>query len=154
MFKKIVWATDGSEHADSTLPLVGELARVHGSRIVAVHVDERFCDSRSGGGPILAAEDELPTKIRSQVEELEEQGFAVDLEVVQSGRHDTSAVIAATAAEVGADLIVVGTHGCGEFESVALGSVARALTHDARCPVLVVPPAAVPAVRRQAVTVA
>jgi len=144
MFRTIVWATDGSEHADSTLGLVAELARVHGSRIVAVHIDQRFHGGRLDGGPLLADEEDLVAKIEAQVKELDDNGFAARLELVTTDRHDTSALIAETAVSLGAGLIVIGTHGYGEFEAVVMGSVARGLTHDAHCPVLVVPPKAAP----------
>jgi len=54
MFRTIVWATDGSELADSALPLVTELARANGSKIVVFHANELFRGSRLSGGPILA----------------------------------------------------------------------------------------------------
>lgn len=41
-------------------------------------------------------------------------------------------------------LLVVGTHGRGMFPGMLLGSVTSAAIHDARCPVLVVPPTKVP----------
>ena len=42
-----------------------------------------------------------------------------------------------------ASLIVTGTHGHGGFASAVLGSVARGLLHESRCPVLAVPPSRV-----------
>src|SRR5579872_2225888 len=74
MFSTIVWATDGSELADETLPLVTELAGIHDSKIVAVHVNELFRGGRFGGGPVFADEDELQEKIAAQVKDLREAG--------------------------------------------------------------------------------
>ncbi len=137
MFKTIVWATDGSELADGALEHVRELARQHGSRIVAVHANEllrgRF------GGPALADEPDLEEKIGAQVDELRSVGLDVTLEV-RSGSKDVAALIAAAAEDVDADLIVVGTHGHGGFTAALMGSVARSLCHTAGRPVLVVPP--------------
>lgn len=140
MFDTIVWATDGSELADSTLPLVTELAGIHGSKVVAVHVNELFRGGRLGGGPVFPDEDEIQRKIATQVGEMLEAGLEVELEVVATRRHDIDGLIADTAATVGADLIVIGTHGRSMPATVLLGSVTAGLNHRAPCPVLAVPP--------------
>jgi len=139
MFETIVWATDGSELADRALLHVTELAEHHRSKIVAVHATE-LLHGRYGGAPLLAEEPELREKIEHQVGDLREAGFDATLDVRHGGR-DVPTKIAAAAEEVGADVIVVGTHGHGGIAAAILGSVARDLCHRAPCPVLVVPPA-------------
>jgi nucleotide-binding universal stress UspA family protein len=138
MFKTIVWATDGSELADGALEHVRELAGIHGSRIVAVHANEVLRGRYAG--PLFADEVDLEAKIGRQVKELKDAGLDVELEV-RSGSDDIATLIARTADDVDADLIVVGTHGHGGIAAALMGSVARALCHTARVPVLVVPPA-------------
>ena len=138
MFKTIVWATDGSELADSALPFVTGLARAHRSKIVAVHASEMLV-GRLGGGPVLADDPELIERIERQVEELRRAGFVAELRVVR-GIDGCAAMIAQAAQDAGASLIVTGTHGHGGVASAVLGSVARGLLHEARCPVLAVPP--------------
>lgn len=138
MFKTIVWATDGSELADGALEHVRELARLHNSRIVAVHANE-LLQGRAGGSPIFADEPELEEKIGKQVEELRATGVDARL-VIRTGTKDVAKLIADAADEADADLIVVATHGHGGFKAAIIGSVARALTHTAGRPVLVVPP--------------
>lgn len=138
MFDTIVWATDGSHPADATLPLVTELAAMHGSKIVAVHVVELFSGGRFAGGPLYADTDEVERKIAEQVADLRAAGFATELEIVRTQRHDTATVIAEAAATACADLIVVGSHphvGMALLHPGVLGG----LEHIARCPVLVVP---------------
>jgi nucleotide-binding universal stress UspA family protein len=138
MFKTIVWATDGSELADRALVPVMDLAWKHHATIVAVHADE-LLKGRFGGAPLLSEEPDLVAKIERQIAELHELGFTAEVKVV-TGTRDVPALIAEAAREVGADLIVVGTHGWGGFRSAVLGSVARGLLHRAYCPVLSVPP--------------
>jgi nucleotide-binding universal stress UspA family protein len=138
MFETIAWATDGSELADQALEHVRKLAEVHGSRIVAVHANE-LITGRAGGAPVLADEPDLREKIARQVEELRKAGFDARLEV-RSGHHDVAKLIEKAAAEVDADLVVVGTHGHGGVSSALMGSVARSLCHISRRPLLVVPP--------------
>lgn len=138
MFETIVWATDGSELADRALSHVTELARIHHARIVAVHANELLY-GRYGGAPLLADEPDLRAKIERQVVELRDAGFDVELEL-PTGGSDVAGLVAKAADAVGADLIVVGTHGHGAIAAAVLGSVARGLLHAARCPVLAVPP--------------
>jgi nucleotide-binding universal stress UspA family protein len=140
MFETIVWATDGSELADRALPLVTELARVHGAKIVAVHANELLA-GRLGGAPVLADEDELRVKIEQQVADLRAEGLSAEFRLKTGGRHGVAELIAEAATEVEADLIVVGTHGHGAAASALLGSVAKGLLHVAPCPVLTVTPA-------------
>jgi nucleotide-binding universal stress UspA family protein len=139
MFETIVWATDGSELADRALPYVTELARANGSRIVAVHANE-LLRGRFGGAPLLADEPDVREQIAEQIDGLKADGFDVELKIA-SGTTDTADLVAHAAKDVGADLIVVGTHGHGGFKSAVLGSVARGLLHASSCPVLAVPPA-------------
>jgi nucleotide-binding universal stress UspA family protein len=145
MFKTIVWATDGSELADRALPVVTGLARLHRSKIVAVHANEVLA-GRFGGGSLLADDPDLVKKIERQVEELRQAGFVAELRVVR-GIDGVPALIAHAAESVDAGLIVLGTHGHGGVASALLGSVARGLLHEASCPVLAVPPERKAAVR-------
>jgi nucleotide-binding universal stress UspA family protein len=135
MFETIVWATDGSELADRALSLVTELAGVHGSRVVAVHVNE-VVSGRLSGAPLVADEDALQAKIEGQAAELRKAGLVAEVSAVGRARTGVAELIveAATAAE--ADLIVVGTHGRGVAAGAILGSVANDLLRLSACPVL------------------
>ena len=55
---------------------------------------------------------------------------------------NTREEIEAELAEVGADLVLLGTHGLGGFDRLVIGSVAADVVRHAPCSVLVVPPAA------------
>jgi nucleotide-binding universal stress UspA family protein len=138
MFATIVWATDGSELADGALEHIVELAKIHHSRIVAVHATEML-GGRYGGAPLFGDEPEVRDKIAGQVEELQEAGYDAALEI-RSGSHDIATLVSRASDDVGADLIVVGTHGHNGVAAALMGSVARGLCHHANQPVLVVPP--------------
>ena len=53
---------------------------------------------------------------------------------------DIPTTIVDQALSIGADLIVIGTHGRRGFKRWLLGSVTEAVLHEAACPVLTVPP--------------
>ena len=97
--------------------------------------------NRLGSSPVLADEPELEGKIRGQVEALGSEGLDATLEI-RSGSKDVATLIAGAAEDVDAGLIVVATHGHGGLTAALMGSVARALCHTARRPLLVVPPPA------------
>lgn len=139
MFETIAWATDGSELADVALEHVRELAKIHSSRIVAVHANE-VIPGRAGNAPVLADEPDIHEKIAGQVEELRAAGFDAELEVC-TGTEPIATLVERAAFGVDADVIVVGTHGRGRVSAALMGSVAKGLCHTARRPVLVVPPA-------------
>ena len=140
MFDTIVWATDGSELADRALPLATELARVHQSKIVAVHANGLLY-GRFGCAPVLADEDDIRTKIEGQVMDLRAEGIDADVKFINGAQDGMAELIAGAAADVDADLIVIGTHGRGAAASMFLGSVAKRLLHFAPCPVLAMTPA-------------
>jgi nucleotide-binding universal stress UspA family protein len=139
MFETIVWATDGSRQADSALPIVTELADVDGSSIVVLYLDQSLRGSYGSAAKVRVAEDDVREKLESQVEDLRAAGFDARLEIVRTFAHDTSASVAVEAARLGADLIVVDTHGFGSPSAVFLGAITTGLTHHATCPVLVAP---------------
>ena len=137
MFETIVWATDGSELADGALEQVRKLAKVHGSRIIAVHANQ-VMSGRANGYPVLADEPDIREKIEQQVRELHRAGFNATLEIC-SGVEHIATLVERAADDVHADLVVVGTHGRGGVTAALMGSVARGLCHASRRPVLVVP---------------
>jgi len=138
MFKRIVWATDGSAGADCALELAKSLASQDGASLVAVHGIE-FVAGKGGALPQSADEDERQAKVAAQVAELEQQGLTVSSKLLHGGVHGPAHVIAEVAAEEGADLIVCGTRGHTAIAGLLLGSVTQRLLHIAPCPVLVVP---------------
>jgi nucleotide-binding universal stress UspA family protein len=139
MFNTIVLALDGSEGSRQAVPVATELARQNGARIVVAHVEQDVVGK--GGGPIPATEDEIQAEVRKLAEELSNDGIETSVEMRNTMLGGPARPIAEIAKQVGADLIVVGTHGHSATAGVLLGSVTQRLLHVAPCPVLVVPPA-------------
>jgi nucleotide-binding universal stress UspA family protein len=136
MFKKVIWATDGSEHADRALELARSQVSENGGSLLAVHSLQYMV---AKGGTEAPDEDETEVKIKQQVADLNSAGIKAEVRVVESGAHGPAHTVARVAAEEGADLIVVGTRGHTPLTGVLLGSVAQRLASIAPCPVLVVP---------------
>jgi nucleotide-binding universal stress UspA family protein len=139
MFKKIIWATDGSAPAERALPYAKELARRDGGSLLIVHAVETYAGSRAAGLPLYVEEEELQKRTEAQVESLRAEGLDADLKMVMGiGAHAAHA-IADAAEEIGADLIVAGTRGHTPLGGLLLGSVTQRLLHIAPCPVMAVP---------------
>ena len=139
MFEVIIFASDGSEHADRAFDYARRLAEANSARLVAVHVNE-ITVGRAGGYPVEVDEEEVERKVQGQVKDLKDAGINADYEQLGATAGGAAHALADAAIEVGADLIVVGTRGHGPIAGLLLGSVTHRLLQVAPCPVLAVPP--------------
>ena len=146
--KRIVIATDGSDHAREAVEFGVELAAEQRAEAVIVHVAPAVDILPSAGFAVGAAAipHEVSERDRSSLVEAaelaEQRGVAARTELLAGNPADE---IVAFADSIDADLIVVGSRGHGAIASALLGSVSRAVLHDSRRPVLVVRGAHVPA---------
>jgi nucleotide-binding universal stress UspA family protein len=138
MFKTVLWATDGSETAARALPYALSLTEPGEGKLVVVHAREIFA-GRASGFPVFADEPQLRAKIEEQVEDVRRGGLDATFIVQTCTGGHAAQTIAAIAEEVGADLIVVGTHGYGRLTAALVGSVTQGLVHAGVCPVLAIP---------------
>jgi nucleotide-binding universal stress UspA family protein len=137
MYGTILWATDGSEGAAGALREALTLASVTRGHIIAVHCDQRL-NGRAASRPKRADEVDLRTQIAHKVETLAQDGVDIEL-VIRRSHREAADVVAAAAAELGADVIVCGTRGSGALAGMFLGSFTQRLLHIAPCPVIAVP---------------
>jgi nucleotide-binding universal stress UspA family protein len=140
MFKRVMWATDGSEASDKTLEHVKTLLHELGGELLVVY-DEEFTMPGKGGGsmPRHADEEVVQEKIKRQVAELSQDGIQTRLEITRSKVGNAAHEIAEVAQREQTELIVVGTRGHTLLRGLLLGSVTERLLHIAPCPVLAVP---------------
>jgi nucleotide-binding universal stress UspA family protein len=135
-------ATDFSEHADQALEYAAELAAQLDATIHLLHV----VTNPVMGGPELAfvhpsliehATTAAQTALEERAARLRDR---VQVGPVQLEVGDPRDEIDRVAAEIGADLIVMGTHGRRGVRRLLLGSVAESVVRTAPCPVLTVRP--------------
>jgi nucleotide-binding universal stress UspA family protein len=140
MFKTIVWATDGSKHADRALEYAAEMAQSNGGKLLVVHIVETYVSSRTAGQNLYYGEGEIEQKVNDQAAELTAKDrFETEVHVVPS-TVSVAKRIAQIARDAGADLIIVGTRGRSALDGALRGSVTHRLLHVAHCPILAVPP--------------
>lgn len=123
------WAADEARRRNATLEIVHAWSMPNADPFLPVAIDPELI-RRSGAHVLAAAVDRVGTG----------QGLTLVPKLV-AGTPD-AALLAASA---DADLLVVGSHGHGVVAGVLLGSVTQRVLHRARCPVVVVRAALVPA---------
>ena len=114
MFKTVIWATDGSEHADRAMATAVQVAKADGAELHVVHIIEKLLSSRAAGMDAFANEPEVKAKVAQQAEALEhDSGLKTSTHMVVGMGNRIGDRIAEIALDIGADLIFVGTRGHG-----------------------------------------
>jgi nucleotide-binding universal stress UspA family protein len=133
-FKTILFATDFSAASQAAFEAAASLARDYRARIIAIHVVEPapmgFSEFTSYVGP-----EEDKGEAMEQLQALPAPSPMVTIEY-RLLEGDPATVIVETAAETGADLIVMGTHGRVGLTRLVMGSVAEEVVRRSPCPVL------------------
>ena len=144
--KTIVVAVDFSNVTSSVLEMATGLAKAFGAKLRLLHVVEPEPSYTAYGFtpdefPALHAyQEEAKRRAAGKLEEL--------LKTVKSGLPDAECQIAEGSPlhslldyikEIGADFVVLGSHGHGAIASLLLGSVAEGMVRKATVPTLIVP---------------
>ncbi len=141
--KTIVFATDFSAVSQEALQTALSLARETGAELHLFHVIEPVGGAGDDLFPAVDLVEAGYKQSRRQLRELVPREDAAELHIESACSTGTpSAEIAAYARHVGADMIVVGTHGRKGLSRVLMGSTAEKLLRKAPCKVLVVKGAA------------
>ncbi len=149
MALKILWATDGSEHADEVLPLLEAFFLPVAESVTVLAVAPRAMLSKGARpDPARALWGAVPS-YREKVTEVTTQivveatkrlaGSPVPVESDVRLGHPIDQIVA-IARDTGADVIAVGSRGHSAFASLVLGSVAFGVLAHAPCSVLVAKP--------------
>ena len=137
----ILFCTDFSDNAQRAFKEAVFLARSTGGQITALHVIPGLYTAEEGRDPDVAAR-EHPDAPKA-LERLQAQCLSEpDLEVRGALRHgNETKEIMDVAAAIGADVIVIGASGLGAVgRFFGGGGVAEHVLHNARIPILIVPP--------------
>lgn len=143
MFKHILVPVDGSPTAQKAVEKAAGLAKAFGSSVTAIYVIDPYpftglgSDFAYGQAEYLsAAAIEAKEATQAAQKTLEQAGVNVKTSVVEA--HAAWRGILETAIAVGADLIVMGSHGRRGLEKMVLGSVAQRVLSHSTLPVFVV----------------
>lgn len=138
MYKKILFATDGSAHSDRTLTYVKDLAQKYDAEVVvfhAYHYIPEYVSSTEAEAILRGAQAASQAIVDKAAQELKAAGVAVKT-VIDEG--PAAPEIVSLAGKEGCDLIVLGAKGAGGITDVLLGSVSMRVLTMSRLPVLVI----------------
>lgn len=121
--RTVVFPTDFSECSRRAGAQAANVARHFGARLHVIHVDP----------PVTA-----PTPVARVATAAADLGGDLDVTTATTSGVPAHA-ICAYAQRIGADLIVMGTHGRTGVSRAVLGSVAEAVVRHSRCPVMTIP---------------
>jgi nucleotide-binding universal stress UspA family protein len=131
----ILHPTDSSDVSEAARRVARSLARDHGARLVLLHVLPFDIFTNELAVPVD------PREYRAALERLGKYLDGPDLKYpveTRVSQGDAADEILRTAREIGADLIVMGTHGRTGLSRLLMGNVAESVLPEADCPVLVV----------------
>jgi nucleotide-binding universal stress UspA family protein len=141
----ILVGLDRSEHGDLALTRGLQLAAKLGSTLHVVHAVPFAPPVTPGAIPAVAmppSADEVAAHLRRRLEMEAARWSTTDgrLPTLHVRKGQPAKIINEVADEVGADLIVLGTHGRSGLERMLLGSVSETVSRHSSCTVLLVRP--------------
>ena len=147
MFKNILVATDGSDLAEKVMSQALSLAKIHAAKITAITVTEAWSaveiahDARSGQkDPVGHYEGQAAAAAKSILDKAAKaaQLHGVSCELLHIRDKHPAEGIVETASDLGADLIVIGSHGRRGLSRLLLGSQTYEVVTNCKVPVLVI----------------
>ena len=139
--RRILVPVDFSDAVEPILEWAIHLAEEHGSELVLLHVYHLPVEFQQIEGAYLPADfwANVKQEAEQQLSALAERARGRGVQVEQHVREGYPAtVIVDEATELGADLVVIGTHGHTGLKHLLLGSIAERVVQRAPCPVLTV----------------
>jgi nucleotide-binding universal stress UspA family protein len=141
--ERILVAVDFSDFTPELVRVAGELARAFGAELFLVHVEPtepQFVGYEVGPQSVR---DAVAERLRHQhrdlqalAEQLRTRGIRVTPLLIQGYAVEK---LCEEASRLGAQLLVMGTHGHGRVHRLLLGSVGEGVLRRATCPVMFVP---------------
>ena len=138
MYDKILVAVDHSEISDRAVIAARDLAVLSKGEVWVLHLRERETAPKVGVLVPDETTDDANTAVAAAVDLLGQAGVKAHGEVRHTIFGYAAREIINDAAEVGADVIVMGSRGRGDLAGLLLGSTAHKVIHLSERPVLVV----------------
>jgi nucleotide-binding universal stress UspA family protein len=140
MFKHILLPLDGSQLAETAVPVVVYLAKKLRAQVTLLHVIEKNAPETVHGQKHLVNEDEAYRYLADIATKHFPKGVKVYRHVHTDEVEQVSTSILQHSAELDPDLIVMCAHGQGGLRDFMLGSIAQQVINTGKVPVLLLQP--------------
>ena len=138
--KRLLVPLDGSRLAEVVLPVAASLAAHLQAKLTLLTVMERGAPATVHGERHITGAAEAEAYLREVAERCAAPGVAIEWHVHPNEEGDVAKSIIDHAADLGADLIILCTHGGGGARRVLFGSVAQQVLRGGTRPVLLIRP--------------
>ena len=135
-FERIFLATDGSESSEAAVNATIAIAKSPTVRVKVAHVWNLELRHRHGHWDV-EVRSEAENLVDETVMRLLKAGVIAEREIIRADTNHVAAAIAVQAAEFEADLIVIGSRGLSDWQSLTQQSVGHQLVCAVNCPVLI-----------------
>jgi nucleotide-binding universal stress UspA family protein len=133
---------DGSPLAEAVLPVATAMAARFQARVTLFHILEKGAPDTIHGQPHLTDGDAAQAYLEGMARRPGFTDLVVDVHVHRAQADDVAVSVVQHAEELGADLIVLATHGRGGLRRLLFGRVAQRALQRGATPVLLVTPTA------------
>lgn len=145
MYSHLLLALDGSATSHLAMAHASALARLSNAKVTVLHVVDELDHSNGFERPQVYLNEVRPRFLQAgqalldaASEELLQAGVKCETVLLENSGKRASELIAEVAAAVGADVIVLGTHGRRGLSRLLMGSDAEQVARIAPVPVLLV----------------
>jgi nucleotide-binding universal stress UspA family protein len=136
-FERILLATDGSEAAQAAIDATIAVAKSPTVKVRVAHVWNLEVHHRHGQWDV-EVRSEAAKLVDETVERLLRAGVIADREILRADSKHVAASIACAARAFDADLVVIGSRGLSDWQSLTHHSVSHEVLCGLDCPVLIV----------------
>ena len=138
-FKRVLLATDGSQEADAAVDATIGLVRdaYSSAEVRVVHAWNLEVHHHHGYWDV-EVRSEAEKLVGATVERLKAAGVRADSEILRADSDHVADAVALAAREFGADLVVLGSRGLSDWQSMFKHSVSHKVLSAVDCPVLIV----------------
>jgi nucleotide-binding universal stress UspA family protein len=140
MFRHLLIPLDGSDLAESVLPVALAFAERLHLQVTLLHVIERAAPATVHGAPHLREARAAEEYLEAIAARFRARGIETRLHVHSDGVGDVAGSIVAHAEEVEAGLIALCTHGRGGVRDILVGSIAQQVLRRGTRPIVLVRP--------------